>query len=62
MDAAAVIHTDPRDGADAFEPNYLAMVELSPPDLPWLFTPLGHRRQPAAPMDLLDRDREQRRH
>ena len=39
MDAAAVIRTDPRDGADAFEPNYLAMVELALPDLPWLFTP-----------------------
>jgi hypothetical protein len=39
MDAAAVIRTDPRDGPDAFEPNYLAMVELSPPDLPWRFTP-----------------------
>ena len=39
MDAAAVIRTDPRDGAEAFEPNYLALVELTLPDLPWLFTP-----------------------
>jgi hypothetical protein len=39
MDAGAVIRTDPRDGADAFEPNYLATVELALPDLPWLFTP-----------------------
>src|SRR5216684_3830361 len=39
MDASAIIRTDPRDGADAFEPNYLAMVELALPDLPWLFTP-----------------------
>jgi hypothetical protein len=39
MDASAVIRTDPRDGADAFEPNYLAMVELAQPDLPWWFTP-----------------------
>jgi hypothetical protein len=39
LDAAAIIRTDPRNGADAFEPNYLAMVELAPPDLPWLFTP-----------------------
>jgi hypothetical protein len=49
MDAAAVIRTDPRDGADAFEPNYLAMVELALPDLPWLFTPAapsGDRLRP----------------
>jgi hypothetical protein len=39
MDAGAVIRTDPRNGADAFEPNYLATVELALPDLPWLFTP-----------------------
>jgi hypothetical protein len=39
MDVAAVIRTDPRDGADAFEPNYLASVELALPDLPWLFSP-----------------------
>ncbi len=41
MDASAVIRTDPRAGADAFEPNYLAMVELSQPDLPWWFTPVA---------------------
>jgi hypothetical protein len=39
MDARAVIRTDPRDGADNFEPNYLATVEFGPPDFPWLFTP-----------------------
>src|SRR5215468_3880397 len=39
MDESAVIRTDPRDGANAFEPNYLAMVELAQPDLPWWFTP-----------------------
>jgi hypothetical protein len=39
LDARAVIRTDPRDGADAFEPNYLAIVELAAPDLPWMFTP-----------------------
>ena len=44
LDSRAVIRTDPRNGADAFEPNYLAAVELSLPDLPWLFTP-------AAPID-----------
>ena len=39
IDAAAIVRTDPRDGTDAFEPNYLAMVELALPDLPWLFSP-----------------------
>jgi hypothetical protein len=29
----------PRPGAVAVEPNYLAVVEFDPPDLPWLFTP-----------------------
>lgn len=41
LDARAVIRTDPRDAADAFEPNYLAMAELALPDLPWMFTPSG---------------------
>jgi hypothetical protein len=39
LDARAIIRTDPSDGADAFEPNYLATVELVLPDLPWMFTP-----------------------
>jgi hypothetical protein len=34
-----VIRTEPLDGANSFEPNYLASVELATPDLPWLFTP-----------------------
>jgi hypothetical protein len=49
LDARAVVRTDPRDGAAAFEPNYLAMVELALPDLPWLFTPsppVNDRLQP----------------
>src|SRR5579871_1993638 len=41
IDARAFIRTDPRDSADNFEPNYLPMVELATPDLPWLFTPSG---------------------
>ena len=41
MDARAVIRTDPQDGADAFEPNYLASVDLVLPDLPWMFTPVA---------------------
>jgi hypothetical protein len=41
VDARAFIRTDPRNGADSFEPNYLAIVELATPDFPWMFTPLG---------------------
>jgi hypothetical protein len=41
LDARAVIRTEPRDATDNFEPNYLAMVELALPDLPWMFTPSG---------------------
>ena len=37
----AFIRTDPKDGADSFEPNYLAIVELATPDFPWMFTPSG---------------------
>lgn len=39
LDARAVVRTEPRDGVDAFEPNYMASVELALPDLPWMFTP-----------------------
>ena len=39
LDPRAVIRTDPRDGAMAFEPNYLATMELAAPDLPWMFSP-----------------------
>ena len=49
LDPRVVIRTDPADGADAFEPNYLAMVELAWPDLPWMFSPSaphGGRLQP----------------
>lgn len=41
IDRRAFIRTDPSDGADSFEPNYLVMVELATPDLPWMFTPSG---------------------
>ena len=49
LDPRAVVRTDPRDGAAGFEPNYMAMVELAAPDLPWMFTPsppAGDRLQP----------------
>jgi len=39
IDARAFIRTDPHDGADNFEPNFLACIELATPDLPWMFTP-----------------------
>jgi len=39
LDARAVVRTEPRDGTDTFEANYLAGVEFALPDLPWLFTP-----------------------
>jgi hypothetical protein len=42
VDARAFIRTDPKDGADSFEPNYLASVELATPDFPWMFTPFGN--------------------
>lgn len=34
-----VIRTDPAPGTRTFESNYLALVELDEPALPWLFTP-----------------------
>lgn len=41
VDARSFIRTDPKNGADNFEPNYLAIVELATPDFPWMFTPSG---------------------
>lgn len=34
-----VIRTDPAPGTATFESNYLALIELDEPSLPWLFTP-----------------------
>lgn len=34
-----VVRTDPQDGASGVEDNYLALVEFSRADLPWMFTP-----------------------
>jgi len=42
IDARAFIRTDPRDGSDSFEPNYLATVDLATPDLPWMLTPAAN--------------------
>jgi hypothetical protein len=42
IDSRAFIRTDPRDGSDSFEPNYLATVDLATPDLPWMLTPAAN--------------------
>jgi hypothetical protein len=39
IDPRSVVRTDPATGATGVEDNYLALVELARPDLPWLFTP-----------------------
>src|SRR5262249_42897803 len=49
IDTRAFIRTEPRDGADNFEPNFLAVIELATPDLPWMLTPsapAGNRLMP----------------
>jgi hypothetical protein len=35
----SVVRTDPPDGARDVEPNYMAVVEVVPPELPWVLTP-----------------------
>ena len=37
--ASAIVRTDPAPGAASVEDNYLPLVELARPDLPWLYTP-----------------------
>jgi hypothetical protein len=39
IDARQVARIDPAVGATAVEDNFLALIELARPDLPWLFTP-----------------------
>ena len=39
LDALVVTRTDPRPNVWDFEPNFMPLVELSEPDLPWRFTP-----------------------
>ena len=45
LDPRVILRSDPRPGAVAVEPNYLAVVEFDPPDLPWLFTPAAPAAQ-----------------
>jgi hypothetical protein len=42
LTSKSVLRTDPRDGATNVEDNYLALVEFSRADLPWMFTPATH--------------------
>ena len=35
----AVVRTDPSPSANGVEDNYLSLIELARPDLPWMFTP-----------------------
>lgn len=50
LDPRQVIRTDPVDGTLTFEPNYLPLIELDEPALPWAFTPAkansSHRLRP----------------
>jgi hypothetical protein len=39
LDRAQVVRREPAPRSTAFEPNYFPFLELSRPDLPWLFTP-----------------------
>ncbi len=50
---AAVVRTDPANGATGVEDNYLALVELARPDLPWLFTPASANQNRLRPWLVL---------
>jgi len=41
LDPVEVRRCEPYDGCPDFEPEYLAYVELTSPDLPWRFSPIG---------------------
>ena len=41
LDVRSVVRTDPAPGAIGVPPHLFATVEIRPPDLPWMFTPLG---------------------
>ncbi|MBG6082533.1 hypothetical protein IWX58_004220 [Rubrivivax gelatinosus] len=61
LDTRLVVRTDPRPGTTNFEPNYLAIVEFDPPDLPWMLTPAlanaDDRLRPWLVLVVLRRDR-----
>jgi len=39
IDPQQIVRTEPKPGANNFEPNYFPAVEFDRPDFPWLFTP-----------------------
>ena len=39
IEPRAFVRSEPRPGTVSFEPNFLAAVELDPPELPWLLSP-----------------------
>jgi len=39
IDTGLVVRTDPKANSHNFEPNYLAIIDFDPPDLPWILTP-----------------------
>ncbi len=45
ISSKAVVRTDPAHSAKNVEDNYLVQVELSRPDLPWMFTPAKQNDQ-----------------
>jgi hypothetical protein len=59
FDSRLVLRTDPKPDTSNFEPNYLALIDFDPPELPWLFTPAAanaqQRLQPWLVLLVLDR-------
>ena len=53
MHRNAVVRTDPAKNATGVEDNYLALVELARPDLPWLFTPAAPNQNRLRPWLVL---------
>jgi hypothetical protein len=53
IDPAAVVRTDPAHGTAEVESNYLACIEFSIPELPWLLTPARQERERLRPWIVL---------
>jgi hypothetical protein len=49
IDPRHMIRSDPKDGAQTFEPNYFATVEFHHPDFPWLFSVAAPKDEGSAP-------------
>lgn len=39
FDQRLVVRTDPKPNTRDFEPNYMSIIDLDPPDFPWMLTP-----------------------